>query len=75
MKRHLRELNKINGNVYKKVKKLRDKLKKIQTELDNDPHNSELKEIEMVINSSYKAAVMDEDKVLKQKTKIKWLKE
>nr|GEW18212.1 RNA-directed DNA polymerase, eukaryota, reverse transcriptase zinc-binding domain protein [Tanacetum cinerariifolium] len=74
MKRHLRELNKRNGNVYEKVKSHKDKLKKIQSELDKDPYNVKLKEIEMMINSSYKAAVIDEEKVLKQKKKIKWLK-
>ncbi|GKG54030.1 hypothetical protein Tco_0557553, partial [Tanacetum coccineum] len=31
--------------------------------------------VQMVINSAYKVAVMDEEKVLKQKTKIEWLKE
>ncbi|GKC63994.1 RNA-directed DNA polymerase, eukaryota, reverse transcriptase zinc-binding domain protein, partial [Tanacetum coccineum] len=36
MKRHLRELNKKNGNVHDKVKRLRDDLKKVQIELDKD---------------------------------------
>ncbi|GJV08797.1 RNA-directed DNA polymerase, eukaryota, reverse transcriptase zinc-binding domain protein [Tanacetum coccineum] len=64
-----------NGNVYEKVKKHRDELKKVQTELDKDPQNVELKEVQMVINSAYKVAVIDEEKVLKQKTKIESLKE
>ncbi|GJY18809.1 RNA-directed DNA polymerase, eukaryota, reverse transcriptase zinc-binding domain protein [Tanacetum coccineum] len=62
MKRHIRELNKRNGNVFEKVKKLRDELKKIQTELDKDPQSVDLKEAEMVINSAYSDAVMDEEK-------------
>nr|GEX40917.1 hypothetical protein [Tanacetum cinerariifolium] len=32
-------------------------------------------EDEMVFNSTYREAVMDEEKVLKQKTKVEWLKE
>ncbi|GJX60248.1 retrovirus-related pol polyprotein from transposon TNT 1-94 [Tanacetum coccineum] len=75
MKRHIRELNKRNGNVYEKVKKLKDELKKIQTELDKDPQSVDLKEAEMVINNAYRDVVMDEEKVPNQKTKIEWLKE
>ncbi|GJT01522.1 putative RNA-directed DNA polymerase [Tanacetum coccineum] len=75
MKRHIRDLNKRNGNVYEKVKQLREELKKVQSELDKDPHNIELKEAEMVFNHAYRVVVMDEEKVLKQKTKIEWLKE
>ncbi|GJQ98465.1 RNA-directed DNA polymerase, eukaryota, reverse transcriptase zinc-binding domain protein [Tanacetum coccineum] len=69
MKKHLRSLNKKNGNVYKKVKSLRDELKKVQTELDKDPHNVKLKEDEIVFNNAYREALLDEEKVLKQKTK------
>nr|GEV88089.1 hypothetical protein [Tanacetum cinerariifolium] len=75
MKRHLRELNMRNGNVYDKVKSLRAKLKKVQSELDKDPYNARLKEDEMTLNSAYKSVVLDEEKVLKQKTKVEWLRE
>ncbi|GKC32324.1 RNA-directed DNA polymerase, eukaryota, reverse transcriptase zinc-binding domain protein [Tanacetum coccineum] len=74
-KRHLRDLNKKNENVYEKVKVLRAELKKVQEELDKDPHNSRLREDEMLINCAYRNAAMDEEKVLKQKTKVEWLKE
>ncbi|GJZ99568.1 hypothetical protein Tco_0672119 [Tanacetum coccineum] len=47
MKRHLKYLNKKNGNVYDK----------------------------MILNSAYREAILDEEKVLKQKTKVEWLKE
>nr|GEU44105.1 hypothetical protein [Tanacetum cinerariifolium] len=42
MKSHMRELNIKNGNVFDKMKVLREELKKVQMELDNDPgdHNS-----------------------------------
>nr|GEW19074.1 hypothetical protein [Tanacetum cinerariifolium] len=69
MKQHLRSLNKKNGNVYDKVKRLRDDLKRIQCELDRKPINVKLKEKEMVLNGAYKEAVLDEERVLKQKTK------
>ncbi|GJY88850.1 RNA-directed DNA polymerase, eukaryota, reverse transcriptase zinc-binding domain protein [Tanacetum coccineum] len=47
MKKYLRSLNNKNGNVYEKVKILREELKKVQLELDKDPHNANLKEDEM----------------------------
>ncbi|GJY18130.1 RNA-directed DNA polymerase, eukaryota, reverse transcriptase zinc-binding domain protein [Tanacetum coccineum] len=75
MKKHLRELNKRNGNVYDNVKSLRAELKKVQSDLDKDPYNARLKEDEMILNSAYKNAVLDEENVLKQKTKVEWLRE
>ncbi|GJS50788.1 hypothetical protein Tco_0624150 [Tanacetum coccineum] len=75
MKKHLRELNKKNGNVHDKVKRLRDELKKVQVELDKDPNNSDLREAEMVFNKAYREVALDEEKVLKQKSKVNWLKE
>ena len=57
--------------MFDKVKSLRDELK---MELDKDPHNAKFREEEMILNSAYKAAVLDEEMVLKQKTKIEWLK-
>ncbi|GKB29313.1 RNA-directed DNA polymerase, eukaryota, reverse transcriptase zinc-binding domain protein, partial [Tanacetum coccineum] len=75
MKKHLRELNKRNGNVYDNVKSLRAELKKAQFDLDKDPYNARLKEDEMILNSAYKNAVLDEENVLKQKTKVEWLRE
>nr|GEW90266.1 hypothetical protein [Tanacetum cinerariifolium] len=62
MKMHLRSLNTKNGNVYEKVKKLIDELNIVQIELDKDPHNVKLKEDEMVFNSAYREAVIDEEK-------------
>lgn len=75
MKKHLRKLNLKNSNVFEKVQKLRTELKRVQTELDSDPMNAKLREEEMVYTSAYKEAVLDEEKVLKQKSKIEWLKE
>ncbi|GJR22246.1 hypothetical protein Tco_0970773 [Tanacetum coccineum] len=56
MKRHLRDLNKKNGNVHEKVKMLRTELKKVQVD-------------------AYREAALDEERVLKQTTKVNWLKD
>ena len=70
MKKHMRNLNRENGNVFVKVKVLREELKKVQTELDQDPNNARLREDEMVFNNAYKDAVLDEEKLLKQNSKV-----
>lgn len=75
MKKHIRELNRKNGNVFVKVKVLREELKKVQAELDKDPKNGKLREEEIVFNNAYKDAVLDEERVLKQKAKVEWLRE
>ncbi|GKE66987.1 hypothetical protein Tco_1521148, partial [Tanacetum coccineum] len=75
MKRHLRDLNKKNGNVHEKVKMLRTELKKVQVVLDEDLNNSTLKEIEIVFNKAYREATLDEERILKQKAKVNWLKD
>ncbi|GJS44535.1 RNA-directed DNA polymerase, eukaryota, reverse transcriptase zinc-binding domain protein [Tanacetum coccineum] len=47
---------------------------KVQIELDKDPQYVKLKKDEMHLNSAYREVVLDEEKVLKQKTKVEWLK-
>ena len=75
MKKHMRNLNRKNGNVFVKVKQLRTELKKVQMELEKDPDNPMLREEELIYNYAYREAIEDEEKVLKQKSKIEWLKE
>ncbi|GJR64260.1 RNA-directed DNA polymerase, eukaryota, reverse transcriptase zinc-binding domain protein [Tanacetum coccineum] len=75
MKKHLRNLNRINGNVFDKVKALRVELKRVQSSLDKDPNCVHLREEEYVYCNAYKEAASDEEKVLRQKTKIQWLNE
>ena len=75
MKRHMRSLNRKNGNVFDKVKRLKAELKKVQMDLDKDPDNPLLREEELIYNFAYREALLDEEKVLKQKSKIEWLKE
>ncbi|GJS32657.1 RNA-directed DNA polymerase, eukaryota, reverse transcriptase zinc-binding domain protein [Tanacetum coccineum] len=75
MKPYMRELNVKNGNLFDKVKFLREELKKVQRELDKDPGDAVLREEELLYCVADKDAVIDEEKVLKQKSKIRWLKE
>ncbi|GJZ85565.1 RNA-directed DNA polymerase, eukaryota, reverse transcriptase zinc-binding domain protein [Tanacetum coccineum] len=75
MKKHMRRFNRQNGNVFEKVKFLQTKLARVQECLDKDPFNSLLREEEMIYASAYREAAIDEERLLKQKTKIKWLKE
>ncbi|GJR62664.1 probable L-cysteine desulfhydrase, chloroplastic [Tanacetum coccineum] len=54
---------------------LRDKLNEWQSKLDTDPFNTEFKVEESKALSEYRDAANDENKLLKQKAKIKWLRE
>nr|GEW06669.1 hypothetical protein [Tanacetum cinerariifolium] len=75
LKKYMRSLNRVNGNVFNKVKVLRAKLKKVQQSLDNDPNSVHLREEELVYNNAYREAVVDEEKVYKKKNKVEWIKE
>ncbi|GKC96770.1 RNA-directed DNA polymerase, eukaryota, reverse transcriptase zinc-binding domain protein [Tanacetum coccineum] len=75
MKRHMRSLNKRNGNVFVKVKNLKSKLERIQRDLDKNPYCSVLREEEMMYSNAYKNALLDEERLLRHKSKIEWLKE
>ncbi|GKC90122.1 hypothetical protein Tco_1150771 [Tanacetum coccineum] len=50
-------------------------LKEWQSKLDNDPFNAEIRKEETNILHEYREALSDENKLLKQKAKIEWLKE
>ncbi|GJV66513.1 RNA-directed DNA polymerase, eukaryota, reverse transcriptase zinc-binding domain protein [Tanacetum coccineum] len=75
MKKHLRNMNRLNGNVFDKVKVLREELKRVQNCLDKDPDCVHLREEEYVFCNAYKEAARDEEMILRQKTKIQWLKD
>ncbi|GJS56145.1 hypothetical protein Tco_0629507 [Tanacetum coccineum] len=63
MKKHFRNMNRINGSVFDKVKALRVELKRVQSSLDNDPNCVHLREEEYVYCNAYKKAISDEEKV------------
>ncbi|GKD77098.1 RNA-directed DNA polymerase, eukaryota, reverse transcriptase zinc-binding domain protein [Tanacetum coccineum] len=75
MKKYIRRLNKSNGNVFEKAKFLKTELKRVQQSLDKDPHNAVLREEEMIYSKAYSDAVLDEERLMKQKAKIEWLRE
>ncbi|GKD28139.1 hypothetical protein Tco_1234353 [Tanacetum coccineum] len=54
-------------------KRLRDHLKEVQTKIDKDPDNKQLREEESKILAEYVDSVKDEEKLLFQKAKVKWL--
>ncbi|GJU03086.1 RNA-directed DNA polymerase, eukaryota, reverse transcriptase zinc-binding domain protein [Tanacetum coccineum] len=73
LKRHLKKLTWKDGDIFKKVKKLRGMLKDVQLKIDKDPAQKHLKEKESLILKEYVEAMKDEEKNLFQKAKIKWL--
>ena len=73
LKKHLKRLAWEKGNVFENVINIRDKLKKVQTEIDRDPDDKKLREEESVILVEYMEALKIEEKLLFQKAKIKWL--
>ncbi|GKD87355.1 RNA-directed DNA polymerase, eukaryota, reverse transcriptase zinc-binding domain protein, partial [Tanacetum coccineum] len=73
LKKPLKRLAWKNGDLFDKVKSLRDKLKDVQNRIDIDPHNKLLREEESLILRNYGEAMKEEEKLLFQKSKIKWL--
>ncbi|GKF70466.1 hypothetical protein Tco_0203523 [Tanacetum coccineum] len=63
MKKHIRNMNRLNGNGFDK------------NCLDKDPNCVHLREEKYVFCNAYKEAARDEEMVLRQKTKIQWLKD
>ncbi|GKA26888.1 RNA-directed DNA polymerase, eukaryota, reverse transcriptase zinc-binding domain protein [Tanacetum coccineum] len=75
IKKPMNELNWKNGNLFKKVILLKDKLKEWQAKIDSDLFNSEFKKEALVILNEYREAVVDENKLLSQKAKVNWMKD
>ncbi|GJW41582.1 ribonuclease H-like domain-containing protein [Tanacetum coccineum] len=75
MKKHMRGLNRKNGDVFDKVKVIKAELARVQEALDKDPSNASLREEERTFYQAYKVAPLDEEKLLQQKIKIQWLRE
>nr|GEW70212.1 hypothetical protein [Tanacetum cinerariifolium] len=75
LKKHMRDLNRENVNVCEKSKIFKEELCRVQDALSKDPFNVDLREEELLYADAYKKAVLDKELLLKQKSKIKWLKE
>ncbi|GJU77454.1 hypothetical protein Tco_1274524 [Tanacetum coccineum] len=75
LKKPIRKLLYEKGNLHKNVNLLRDDLDRVQTCLDMDPFNTSLREEEANTIAAFNEACVMEEKFLKQKAKIDWLKE
>ncbi|PWA82932.1 reverse transcriptase domain, Reverse transcriptase zinc-binding domain protein [Artemisia annua] len=75
LKYHMNGFNWKIGNVFENVVKWREKLKVIQSQVDKQPHNAQLKKEEADTLKEYNNAVMDEENFLLQQAKIEWLSE
>jgi hypothetical protein len=63
------------GNLHDRVNILRKELDDVQTAIDKDPFNSALREDHAHYLLAFKEAILDEERFLKQKSKIQWLQE
>ncbi|GKA84815.1 RNA-directed DNA polymerase, eukaryota, reverse transcriptase zinc-binding domain protein [Tanacetum coccineum] len=75
MKVPLKNLAWKNGNLFQHVNKLEEDLKKAQEEVEANPSNAEIKKGMSNILQMYNEAINDEEKLLAQKAKVKWLSE
>ncbi|XP_022024390.1 uncharacterized protein LOC110924702 [Helianthus annuus] len=73
LKSPLRVLLFQQGNLHQKVQVLREKLDQIQRELDSNPASVAISEEETITRRSYQEALLDEERFLKQKSKVDWL--
>ncbi|GJU18554.1 hypothetical protein Tco_1146520 [Tanacetum coccineum] len=62
-----------HGNLHERVNKIRIKLNEAQKAIDRDPSSSILHEEHAYYLLAFKEAHLDEERFLKQKTKIEWL--
>nr|GEW16993.1 hypothetical protein [Tanacetum cinerariifolium] len=75
LKTPFRKLLYDHGNFHDNVDRLRMELDKVQTNLDQDPFNVELREEEASYVQAYNKSLLMQERFLKQKAKILWLKE
>nr|GEW84627.1 hypothetical protein [Tanacetum cinerariifolium] len=62
------------GNLHANVIRLCENLDRLQTDLDNNPSNASIREEEAAAVVAFNEAVLIEEKFLKQKAKITWLR-
>ncbi|KAJ9561158.1 hypothetical protein OSB04_006318 [Centaurea solstitialis] len=75
IKKDLRVLKLKHGNVFDKVKKFRVEVDRVQSNIDLDPDNGEIRMEGAVYLKALKDALVDEESFLRQRAKIQWLKE
>ncbi|GJR06050.1 RNA-directed DNA polymerase, eukaryota, reverse transcriptase zinc-binding domain protein [Tanacetum coccineum] len=74
-KPYLNKLNWKNGNLFERVVVLKAKLYDVQRKIDMNPTNKALRIEGVELLKDYKEVVLDEEKLLRHKTKITWLRE
>ncbi|XP_021979569.1 uncharacterized protein LOC110875673 [Helianthus annuus] len=74
LKNPLRGLLFKQGNLHKKVEWLREKLDYIQQKIDQDPSNLVLRNEEAILSREFQVVSLDEERFLKQKSKVDWLR-
>ncbi|GKC79204.1 sodium/hydrogen exchanger 6 [Tanacetum coccineum] len=74
LKKSLRKLLFDQGNIIENVKRLRHELDEVQRDLDADPHNVKIREDEADYLQAFNDALIVEERFLKQKAKVEWLK-
>ncbi|GKB85752.1 hypothetical protein Tco_0958024 [Tanacetum coccineum] len=75
LKKPLRKLLYEKVNLHDNVKRLREEIDLVQTSLDMDPSNATLRDNEARSAVAFNEAVLMEERFLKQKAKIDWLRE
>ncbi|GJW94529.1 hypothetical protein Tco_0174201 [Tanacetum coccineum] len=75
LKKPLRKLLYDKGNLHLKVNQLHDQLEHVQRRLDMDHFNVDIREEEASTIAAFNEACIMEEKFLKQKAKINWLRE
>ncbi|XP_071694713.1 uncharacterized protein [Rutidosis leptorrhynchoides] len=73
LKKPLRKLMWQKGNLHNNVIRLRDKLDNLQLQLDANPSSEEIRDAEIKTLKEYNDAIWDEERFLKQKSKVEWL--
>ncbi|KAJ0833348.1 putative RNA-directed DNA polymerase [Helianthus annuus] len=74
MKSSLRVLLFQQGNLHEKVANLRANLEGLQNDIDMDPLNDVLRSQEAAMQKDFQEALLDEERFLKQKSKVEWLR-
>ncbi|GJZ19611.1 copia protein [Tanacetum coccineum] len=72
-KRHFKDLAWKDGDIFEKVKELRNGLKETQTKIDKNPTDKDLRAEESKIQHEYNNAMGDEENFVYQKAKVKCL--
>ncbi|GJU83616.1 sodium/hydrogen exchanger 6 [Tanacetum coccineum] len=74
LKSHFRKLLHNHGNLHDRVNKIHIELDEAHNAIDRDPSSSVLREEHAHYLLAFKEALLDEERFLKQKAKVEWLK-